>query len=132
MSQVKQTSFEVESLIALKQKISNNPSFSWFAPFFDHIDQLKKAKYAITGIENFPRIYRKQLTKQFRNGVGIILKLFDNPEKEGDLLPKLEKVTDKLDNIVSAAEDKYDMNYSGQQLKIEFPTMNLQNVTRTK
>jgi len=120
---VKQISFEADNVLELKQKIASDPSLSWFAPFFDKIGQLKKANYTITGMENFPPKYRKQLVKQFKKGVSILVKLLDKPEKENNLLPKLDKISEKMEDIVSAAEDKVGQDFGGHSLKIEFPVV---------
>jgi hypothetical protein len=119
--QVKQFSLEAGNLFALKQKIVNDPSFIWLATFFDNIDQLKKSKYTVTGHENFPPKYRRQLTKQVDKAAAIIIQLFDKPEKEYSLMPKLQKITERMDDIASTVEDKYDMDFSGQKITIKFP-----------
>src|SRR5688572_22640001 len=88
-TQVTQISFEASNVFELKQKILNNPSLSMFAPIFNNIDQLKKSNYTITGAEDFPPKFRKRLVKKSRKGVGLIIEMFDNPEKENNLLAKL-------------------------------------------
>jgi hypothetical protein len=130
--QVKQFSLEAGNLYALKQKIVNDPSISWLAIFFDNIDQLKKSKYTVTGLENFPPKYRRRLTKQVNKAAAIIIQLFDKPEKEYALLPKLEKITEQMDDIVSRVEDKYDMDFSGQKLTIKFPDIKLGTAKQTQ
>lgn len=123
--QVKQLSLDAGNLFVLKQRIVNDPSLSWLATFFDNIDQLKKSKYTVTGHENFPPKYRRQMTKQVDKAAAIIIRLFEKPEKEYFLMPKLEKISEQMDDIVSTVEDKYDMDFSGQKLTIKFPDIKL-------
>ncbi|OQP60536.1 hypothetical protein A3860_33280 [Niastella vici] len=130
--QVKQFSLETGNLFALKQKIVNDPSLSWLATFFDNIDQLKNSKYTVTGHENFPPKYRRQLSKQVDKAAAIIIQLFDKPEKEYSLIPKLEKITEQIEDIVSTVEDKYNMNLSGQKLTIKFPDIKLGTAKQTQ
>lgn len=122
-NQVKEFSIETGSLFALKQKIVNDPSLSWLSAFFDNIDQLKQSKYTVTGLENFPPKYRRRLTKQVDKAAAIFIQLFDKPEREIYLMPKLEKITEQLDDIVATVEDKYSMDFSGQKLTIKFPDL---------
>lgn len=130
--QEKQFSLEAGNLFALKQKIIDDPSISWFATFFDNIDQLKKSKYTVTGYENFPPKYRRQFTKQVDKAVAIFIQLFDKPEKGYSLIPKLEKITEKMEDIVSMVEDKYDIDFSGQKLTIKFPDIKLGTPKQTQ
>lgn len=127
--QVKEFSLETGSLLALKQKIVNNPSLSWLATFFDNIDQLKKSTYTVTGLENFPPKYRRQLRKKVDKAAAIIIQLFDKPEKENYLVPKLEEIGEQMDDIVFTVEDKYNMDFSGQKLTIKFPDLKLRTST---
>ena len=117
---VQTNELEAANLFALKQKIVNDPSLSWVAALLDNAGQLKKSKYTVTGHENFPPKYRKQLTKQVDKAAAIIIQLLDNPEKEYLLMPKLNKITEQIDDIVAIVEDKYDMDFSGQKLTIKF------------
>ena len=119
---VRTTQFSIEStsLSGLRAKLSSDPSLAFFVPFFDNLGQLKTSGYKIVGLDIFPPKYRRKISRQFKNGVAIITELFEHPEKEGRLLPKLEKLTENLDDIVEEAEEKSDLNLGGKSLEVRF------------
>ena len=119
---VRKTQFSLESnsLSELKAKLSSDPSLAFFVPFFDNLSQLKTSDYKIIGLDIFPPKYRRKISRQFKNGVAIITELLEHPEKEGRLLPKLEKLTENLDDIVEEAADKSDLNLGGKSLEVRF------------
>jgi hypothetical protein len=116
----RQFSLESSSLSGLKAKLASDPSLAFFVPFFDNLSQLKKSQYTILGLDIFPHKYRRKISRQIKNSVAIFLELIEHPEKEGRLLPKLEKLTEKLDDIAEQAEDKLDINLGGKSLEVRF------------